>query len=582
MHIMKKSFKRIMAAALACTLSIPAVFNSSDVSVAKAAKAPKLSTSKISSLEAGAAKKVTLKANGVKKIVRVTWKSNKKNISLSKKSKKGVTIRGVRAGKATLTANVKYRVKAKTKVISRKLTCKVTVTDAAKTTPAVTVTQTPAATTATASPVPDPTLSPTPSPTPGPANLLSALGKFVKNVGSCISYGGGWGGTPAIVADADTTAFIKENYNSLTAENEMKPESILGYQANTIKVEEARKQGFYIPAGYTESKVPVLNYDNIDTLCKYAMDNGLRIRYHGLLWHEQTSNWFFRKNYDGNAAYVTPEIMDERIDYYITNVMKHVYSSKYRDIVYCWDVVNEYHHMTECICRIQGTSSPLDPEGISKDKPETVKCFYEVYKDAIFEDPSDPAHSPVKTNPAYVKKAFMAAYKVLEEYGLTDSVELVYNDYDTNWPEVRATALAVTSYINTKDELNPNGDKLVTTIGMQTHDRLGDTRWSITSHEAAMEAFREAGMNFQVTEMDLNRNGRSDAEQLQYWSDFVALIIKEAKKGANITGFTWWGLYDSKSWLGTNGSPLLCGTSVKDKKPAYYKVISTAYEHYWD
>ena len=362
----------------------------------------------------------------------------------------------------------------------------------------------------------------------------------------------------------------------------MKPESILGYQANTIKVEEARKQGFYIPAGYTESKVPVLNYDNIDTLCKYAMDNGLRIRYHGLLWHEQTSNWFFRKNYDGNAAYVTPEIMDERIDYYITNIMKHVYSSKYRDIVYCWDVVNEYHHMTECICRIQGTSSPLDPEGISKDKPETVKCFYEVYKDAIFEDPSDPAHSPVKTNPAYVKKAFMAAYKVLEEYGLTDSVELVYNDYDTNWPEVRATALAVTSYINTKDELNPNGNKLVTTIGMQTHDRLGDTRWSITSHEAAMEAFREAGMNFQVTEMDLNRNGRSDAEQLQYWSDFVALIIKEAKKGANITGFTWWGLYDSKSWLGTNGSPLLCGTSVKDKKPAYYKVISTAYEHYWD
>ena len=89
-------------------------------------------------------------------------------------------------------------------------------------------------------------------------------------------------------------------------------------------------------------------------------------------------------------------------------------------------------------------------------------------------------------------------------------------------------------------------------------------------------------MNFQVTEMDLNRNGRSDAEQLQYWSDFIALIIKEAKKGANITGFTWWGLYDSKSWLGTNGSPLLCGTSVKDKKPAYYKVISTAYEHYWD
>lgn len=590
---MKKQLKKALALVLACSLSIPAIINSTDVS---AAKAPKLSTSKITSLEVGSTKKLSLKTNGVKKITKVTWKADKKNISLSKKSKKGVTVKGVSKGKATITANVKFKAKASSKVAAKKLSCRVTVVEASKKateTPNNTVQQTPAATNTNtnattaptntvASPTPEPTVVPTPSPTPGPANLLSALGKFVKNVGSCISYGGGWGGAPTTVADADTTAFIKENYNSLTAENEMKPEGILGWRANTIKVDAARNQGIYIPANYTEATVPVLDYTNIDTLLKYAKDNGIRVRYHGLLWHEQTSNWFFRKNYDGNAAYVTPEIMDARIDYYITNIMKHVYSGSYKDVVYCWDVVNEYHHMTECICRIQGTESPLDPEGINKDKPETVKCFYEVYKDAIFEDASDPAHSPVKTNPEYVKKAFKAAYDVLVEYGLTDTVELVYNDYDTNWPEVRATALAVTSYINAKDDINPNGDKLVSTIGMQTHDKLGDPRWSIESHEASMEAFREAGMNFQVTEMDLNRNGMTDEEQLQYWSDFIALIIKEAKKGANITGFTWWGLYDAKSWLGTEGSPLLCGTSVKDKKPAYYKVISTAYEHYWD
>lgn len=63
------------------------------------------------------------------------------------------------------------------------------------------------------------------------------------------------------------------------------------------------------------------------------------------------------------------------------------------------------------------------------------------------------------------------------------------------------------------------------------------------------------------------------------------LVIKEAKLGANITGFTWWGLCDKNSWLkdrDTDATPLLCVESINEKKPAYYKVISTAYEHYWD
>ena len=35
--------------------------------------------------------------------------------------------------------------------------------------------------------------------------------------------------------------------------------------------------------------------------------------------------------------------------------------------------------MTECICRIQNTSSELDPVDIPKDKPETVKNRLDVY-----------------------------------------------------------------------------------------------------------------------------------------------------------------------------------------------------------
>ena len=112
MHIMRKQLKKFMALMLACSLSIPAVINNAEVS---AAKAPKLSTSKITSLEVGARKKLTIKTNGVKKITKVTWKADKKNISLSNKSKKGVTVKGVSKGKATITATVKFKAKASSK-----------------------------------------------------------------------------------------------------------------------------------------------------------------------------------------------------------------------------------------------------------------------------------------------------------------------------------------------------------------------------------------------------------------------------------------------------------------------------------
>lgn len=582
-----KKSKKLLTLLLAASLLFPMV---SDTAVTAAAKKPKLSLTKITALNTGKTRKLQVKNNGVKKIVKVTWRSSSKsNVTVSKNSGKSITVKAVKAGKSTITATVKYKIKVKSKTLSKKLKCTVTVVDnAANPAQSVTnVTNKPSITPPTVQPtaVPTtgrPTISPLPpadvlatndpSVTPGPANLLSALSKYVKNVGTCISYGNSWGGNTSDVADANTTKFIKENYNSLTAENQMKPESILGFSAKTIKTSEASGKGYYVPADYKETTVPTFDYSKIDTLMKYAHDNGIRIRYHGLLWHEQTSNWFFRENYDASKPYVTPEVMDARIEYYIKNVMDHVYTSQYKDTVYCWDVVNEFYHMTECIYRIKNGK---------KDKTDNVKCYYEVYGKDIFEDPSNPEESHVKTNPAYVKKAFKWAYEELVKYNLTDSVELVYNDYDTNYEDVRASILAVTKFINQKDDLNPNGDKFVTTIGMQTHDKLSE-KYSYASHKASMTAFRESGLNLQITEMDLALNsaeGHTKDEQLEYWSDFISLVILECRMGANFTGITWWGMTDSASWLGNGESPLLCGTSITDKKEAYFTVINTGYKY---
>ena len=71
----------------------------------------------------------------------------------------------------------------------------------------------------------------------------------------CCCCGGGWGGWggSSAVADSATTAYIKENFNSLTAENEMKPCNVLGYQPTILTIEEAKNQGYIIPDSYTEA-----------------------------------------------------------------------------------------------------------------------------------------------------------------------------------------------------------------------------------------------------------------------------------------------------------------------------------------
>ncbi len=561
MKITKPISKTISILLLVCLIAT----SGGEYTFAKAKKAPKLSASKTVKLKAGASKKISVKKNGVKKLVKVTWKSSKKScVAINKTKGTSVKIKGKSSGKATVTATVKYKSGKSSKTSSKKLKCKVTVSNDSEE-------QTPTPAPTANAPTDEPNETQSPGRTPGPTNLLSALSCFVENVGTCISYGGGWGGWggSSAVADSATTAYIKENFNSLTAENEMKPCNVLGYQPTILTIEEAKNQGYIIPDSYTEAYVPQINYSNIDKLLKYAYDNGIRVRYHGLLWHEQSSNWFFRKNFDSSASYVTPEIMDARNEFFITNVMSHVYSGQYKDVVYCWDVINEYFHMTECISRIR---TEANPDG---DKNEDVKCYYEVYGDKIFEDASDPINSPVKSNPEYIKKAFKTAHDILKSYGLENKVELVYNDYDTNMNDVRRFTIEVANYINSKDELNPDGEKLLTTIGMQAHDKLG--KHSISGHVSTIDAIKQAGYNIQFTEFDLALNGRSEAEQLQYLEDLITVIALESQDGAHFTCFSWWGMTDSSSWLGANESPLLCGTSVNDKKPAYYTVINTAY-----
>ena len=70
----------------------------------------------------------------------------------------------------------------------------------------------------------------------------------------------------------DTHAdLLKVHFNSITAENEMKFERL-------------------------HPEPEVYDFEKADILLRFARENGMRMRGHTLVWHNQTPSWVFREN----------------------------------------------------------------------------------------------------------------------------------------------------------------------------------------------------------------------------------------------------------------------------------------------
>ena len=67
-------------------------------------------------------------------------------------------------------------------------------------------------------------------------NLLNTYGSYFGRVGTCINL--------SQLQNSNTLNHVKSQYNSITLENEMKPDAMLGYSANLISVEQAISLGY--------------------------------------------------------------------------------------------------------------------------------------------------------------------------------------------------------------------------------------------------------------------------------------------------------------------------------------------------
>jgi endo-1,4-beta-xylanase len=112
---------------------------------------------------------------------------------------------------------------------------------------------------------------------------------------------------------------LEKHYNSLVAENIMKPDAIQP----------------------TEGQ---FNFDASDAMFDFAEEHDMVVRYHTLVWHNQVGDWFFLDE-DGNRMVdeTDPEKREENKQLLLERMKAHITEvvTRYKGRVDSWDVVNE-------------------------------------------------------------------------------------------------------------------------------------------------------------------------------------------------------------------------------------------------
>ncbi len=388
------------------------------------------------------------------------------------------------------------------------------------------------------------------------------------------------------ISNPDEAAIVKTEYNSMTAENDMKPGEI--------------------------SKGPD-NYDwtRADRIANFARENGIKLRGHNLMWHSQMATWMFyeeptaeekaaaekaakkaakeaekaakkaaKKNKNGETTaqaqnnpfggqgfpqgfgqggqrpqgfgqggqrqggqrqgqfggqqaqrkLVSKEVLYERMREHIHKVV-----SRYKDVVYCWDVFNE-----------------AIADGGNQDLRNST--FFQIVG-----------------NNEFIGKAFEFAREA------DPNCLLFYNDYNECNPQKRDRIY------NLVKDLKSKGYP-IDGIGMQGHYNIYGP--SEDEMEAAVAKYSEIVDHIHVTELDIRVNEQmggqlnmdrnegqvvTDEQKRLQEAQYDRLFRVLRRHKDKVDCVTFWNVSDKDSCVGTTNHPLLFDKDLK-KKNVYYVV----------
>ena len=134
--------------------------------------------------------------------------------------------------------------------------------------------------------------------------------------GTCLSH--------SMISNKWCVQTINKNFNSITFENELKPDAILN-QAESKKADDL---------------IVKFNKNTLEML-EWCKANNMALRGHTLIWHSQTPNWIFHEGFDTKNPLAGREVMLARMESYIKQTFELLESLGYLEMFYAYDVVNE-------------------------------------------------------------------------------------------------------------------------------------------------------------------------------------------------------------------------------------------------
>ncbi|MEM2860199.1 MAG: endo-1,4-beta-xylanase [Candidatus Bathyarchaeia archaeon] len=287
---------------------------------------------------------------------------------------------------------------------------------------------------------------------------------------------------------------------------------ILKQEFNILTTENALKFGPVHP------QPNVYSFGDADYIINFAESNGMRVRGHTLVWHQQLPGWVAQGKYT----------REEWINILREHIMTVV--GRFRGRIYAWDVVNE----------------AIADDGTLRD---TVWLR--------------------NIGPEYIEMAFRWAHEA------DPQALLFYNDYGAEGLNAKSDAI-----YNLVKGLLEKGVP-IHGVGLQMHISLENPP-NPQEVAANIKRLNELGLEVHITEMDVRIRMPAKWEDLIKQAEIYRDILKVCLSADNCKAFVMWGFTDKYSWIPgyfSGYGAALIFDEFYAPKPAYYYIAATLIEH---
>jgi len=333
----------------------------------------------------------------------------------------------------------------------------------------------------------------------------------------------------------NTQEMFIHHFNSVTAENHHKPDSIAGSGPD--------------PATW--------NFETQDLIVDFAEANNLAMVGHTLIWHAQSPLWL--TNVPGTTEPLTRAEAMENMRLYISTI-----AGRYTGRMQAWDVLNEAF-----------TTSVGTFSGDWRNHLRTGDYFADNHTrwyDAFANGASDG-----EAGYDYIFYAFYFA-RIYDPHAT-----LFYNDFNEEQPGKREAIAQMVDDINERWANHPSydGRLLIEGIGLQSHHHLDQWATNFDNIRPTIERFAQTGAVLAITELDITIGTQAnpsipltpeqEARQAEYFARVFGYFVEFADY---IERVTFWGKTDTQSWRSW-GSPLIFDGNF-EAKDSFFAVIDQA------